>query len=153
MNAPIDPSSIDTSHPLTLVVALSIAVVTMAGVVAYLFRYFTKKSDTAEKERLHLLEAIAKEREAWAAERVQMGLAHKENRAEYEAKHREVVERHAASLRELYDDAREQETISRREYAANMEVVAEKARESQEKVGQVLDKIYNRFIAGLRRKD
>lgn len=153
MNAPIDPAIVDASHPLTLVVALSIAVVTMAGVVAYLFRYFTKRNDTAEKERLHLLKSIADERAAWSAERVQLGVAHKENRAEYEAKHREVVERHAASLRQLYDDAREIEALARREYAANMEVVAEKARESQEKVGQVLDKIYNRFIVGLRRKD
>ena len=84
--------------------------------------------------------------------RVHLEMSGRELRAEYETKHREVVERHADMIKALYEDSREHENLMRREYASNMEVVAEKARQAQEKVGEVLDKIYNRFV-GTRRRD
>lgn len=144
------------TNPLSLVAAMAIAVVTMAGAVAYLFKYFSGRTEaqrkSAESERIRLIEAHADERQNWAVERVRLEVAAKEIRAEYETKHRELVERHSDALHQLYESAREHENLARREYAANMEVVAEKAREVQEKVGAVLDKIYSRYI-GMRRKD
>lgn len=144
------------SSPLTLVAALVVAVLTMASVISYLFRYFSKRGDAERKatagERIRMIEEHAKERQDWAVARVHLEMAGRELRAEYETKHREVVERHADMIKALYEDAREQENLIRREYAANMEVVAEKARQAQEKVGEVLDKIYNRFV-GTRRRD
>jgi hypothetical protein len=145
-----------TTNPLTLVAVLVVAVLTMASVISYLFRYFSKRGDLERKstaqERMQLFEERAKERQEWEVARVRLEMSAREIRAEYEAKHREIVERHAEMIRALYEDAREQENLARREYAANMEVVAEKARQAQEKVGEVLDKIYNRFV-GTRRRD
>lgn len=150
------PTLPSDTNPLSLIAALVVAVVTMAGVIGYLFKYFSgrteKERKSAEAERIRLIEAHAEERQNWAVERVRLEVTAKENRAEYEIKHREVVERHADALERLYESAREHENMARREYAANMEVVAEKAREVQEKVGAVLDKIYSRYI-GMRRKD
>jgi len=141
----------DGMIPLTLVTALVIAMITtLTGVIAYLFKHFVTERKTAASERGRLIEEMAKERQEWAVDRVRLEMQGRELRIEFETKHRELIERHADALRQLYEDAREHETLARREYAANMEVVAEKAREAQDKVGTVLDKLYNRYVGGRR---
>jgi len=137
--------------PLSLVATLvSAMIVTMAGTIAFLFHFFAKERKASATERLRVIEEVAKERQDWAVTRVRLEMARNELRTEFEIKHRELVEHNADALRQLYEDAREHEALARREYAANMEVVAEKAREAQAKVGDVLDKIYNRYIGGRR---
>lgn len=144
------PLSTVTDPPMTLTGALIAAVTVLAGVIVYLFIHFSKQAKMERKafqeERKREDEAYAKGRQEWAVERVRLEMAAKEVRSEYETRHRELMERHAEAIRQLYDDAREAESAARREYAQNMEVVAQKAAEAQEKVGHVLDKIYNRFI-------
>src|SRR5262249_10559620 len=138
--------------PLSLGSALVIAVLTMATVVTYLFHFFNKRLDRERNERLNLLEERAKERQdwsesrakeraEWAIERVRLDALLDRTRGEFEAKHRELAEKHAQIVHDTYQEAREQENLMRRDYTANMEVVAEKAREIQMRVGDVLDKI------------
>ncbi len=120
-----DPSNAPTS----LVAVLVVAVVTLAGVIVYLFRYYSAKADQHAAERL----LWAKEREAWAVER-------EKTRTEFERQHREV-------LHKLYDEARQFEATSRREYAQHMEAVEQNAAAANERIGKVLEKIYERFIS------
>lgn len=127
---PADP--IPTSVSVAL---LSAVIVALAGVIAYLFRYYSKRSEDHGKER----EAWAKEREAWAAERARLERFHVELRAEYEGKYHET-------LNTLYKEARENEALARREYAENMESVAAKAAEASSRVAAVMDKIYDYLI-------
>jgi exonuclease VII large subunit len=147
MTPPTDPT------PTQLVTMLCIAVAALAGVVAFLFRYYSKRLDAHGKEREAWakerevwLETRAKEREAWATERERMERFQLELRAEYEAKYRETTST-------LYSAAREHETTSRREYADNMETVASKQAEAFDKVTQVIDKIYDYLIRPRRRTD
>lgn len=126
-----DPSSVPTS----LAPLLIAAVLALAGVIAYLFRYYSKRAEDHGRER----EAWAKEREAWAVERTRHERFQVELRAEYEAKYHET-------LANLYKEARENEATARREYAENMEIVAQKAAEASAKVATVMDKIYDYLI-------
>jgi flagellar basal body-associated protein FliL len=121
--------------PTSLAPLLIAAVLALAGVIAYLFRYYSKRAEDHGKES----EAWGKEREAWAAERARLERFHVELRAEYEAKYHET-------LNTLYKEARENEATARREYAENMESVAQKAAEASSKVAAVMDKIYDYLI-------
>lgn len=120
--------------PTSLITVLTIAVTTLAGVIVYLWRYYDRKLEALAQEHKAEREIHAKEREGWAAERARADSIRMELRAEYEAKHREV-------MKTVYDDARAREDMIRREYAANMESVSDKANESSEKVAVVLDKL------------
>ncbi len=138
-------SSLEPSVPTSLVPLLIVAVVALAGTVAFLFRHYSKCMAALEASRAKEREDRAQEREEWVLERARHELerAHHERRqvevrAEYESRHREV-------LKSLYDDAREHEDRTRREYAENIEVVAEHQAKASERVTQVLDKIYDRF--------
>lgn len=128
---PAEPSTIPTS----LIPLLITAVVALCGVVAYLFRYYSKRAEDHGKER----GAWAKEREAWAIERTRHERMQIDLRAEYETKYHETY-------KTLYQDAREYEAQARREYAENMEIVAQKAAEASDKVTAVMDKIYDYLI-------
>jgi len=143
-----DPAA---SAPTTILPLLVVAIMALAGVIAYLFRYYSKRVSLLEKERLEReiahakeRESLAKEREAWAVERTKLEGYRVELRAEYEGKHRDL-------LRSVYDDLREYENNARREYAENMETVAGKAAEASDKIGVILDKFYDRFVGGPRR--
>jgi biopolymer transport protein ExbB/TolQ len=128
----------DTSGiPTTWAPLLISAIMALAIALVYLWRYYANQMKEIEVERRSQALEQAKEREAWAVERVEI-------RAEYEAKYH-------ATLRQLYEDAREYEIAARREFAENMEIVASKAAEASERVAAVLDKIYDRFIIGPRR--
>lgn len=121
--------------PASLVPLLLLAISGLVGVVAFLFRYYSKRFEDHGKER----EAWAKEREAWATERTRLERFHVELRAEYEAKYHET-------LNTLYKEARESESMARREYAENMEIVAQKAAEASDKVTAVMNRIYDYLI-------
>ena len=144
-----DPS---LSGPLSLGSALVIAIGALAAVVVFLFLFFNKRIDSGRDEIQKLLAERAKERQDWAVERAKCEASEDRLRAEFELKHRELAERHAKMVKDFYDEAREHETLARREYTANMEAVAEKAREVQMRVGEVLDKAVAR-VTGSRRRD
>ena len=138
---PVEPSTLTIPMPMLIsaVVALAGAVVALAGAVGYLFRHYSKRVSIVEASRTKEREGRAEEREAWVAERARYDKLHAELRAEYEAKYH-------ATLRTLYEDAREHENTSRREYTENVEVVAKHAAEASDQVTQVIDKIYARLI-------
>jgi hypothetical protein len=118
----------EASIPTSIAPLLGIAVVTLAGVVAFLWRYYSKRDEEHSKER-----------ELWVTERQRLERFQVELRAEYEAKYHET-------LKTLYDDAREHEATVRREYAENIEAVSQNAQMASDKVARVLDKIYETYI-------
>ncbi len=166
----------DLPTPTSMVVILSIAVTALAATVVFLFKYYSgrmtlvederrKRDDEQAKERMTTLADQAKERTAWALERVELRADFdkkirelqaesdrrlRESHTEYERKLREAVEKHAATISELYEASRENEICARREYTANMEVVANKASEANDKIGAVLEKMYDRYVPNRR---
>jgi hypothetical protein len=132
MTPPISP---EIAVPTWWAPLLISAIVALAGVIVFLFRYYSKRADLHDKER----ESWAKERESWALERVRLEGFQTTLRAEYEQKYHETY-------KTLYQDAREYEAAARREYAENMEIVAQKAAEASEKITTVMNKIYDYLI-------
>lgn len=143
MMAP-DPSVV-SEVPSSLLTALCIAVVSLAGVCAFLFKYYSSKADE-----------MAKERQLWAIERTKLEMVREADsdslRAEYETKHRLLAEDSTKAVRALYDLARERETEARREYLQNMEVVSAEASKAHEKIGAILDKALDRFVGSRSRQ-
>lgn len=129
------PVVAEPAVPASLIPLLIAAVLALAGVIAYLFRYYSKRAEDHSKER----ENWSREREAWAAERVRLERFQVDLRAEYETKYHSTLET-------LYKEARENEALARREYAENMEGVAKAAEASNSKVAAVMDKIYDYLI-------
>jgi hypothetical protein len=140
----------DATIPPYLIAILIAAVVSLAGVVAYLFKHFSTKQSEAEAERRLQEKESAKERLGWALERQKLDTTREEYetalRLEYETKHRIVLENHIKVMTELHEASREHEDLVRREFAQNMEMVASKAMEASDKVAAVLDKFYDRFV-------
>lgn len=132
---PVEPST-----PTSLVPLLVIAVVALAGVIAYLFRFYTGRMEAKDAILSKEREERAKERENWVVERTRHERFQVELRAEYEAKYRETH-------KTLHEDAREHEDRARREYAENIEAVSQNVQAASDKVTQVLDKIYDRYIS------
>lgn len=140
MGDPMTPDAATAATiPPYLIAILLTAVAALAGTVAYLFKHHTTKQDEAAKERL-----------AWALERQKFDTAREDYEAalrlEYETKHRVILEDHIKMMTALHDDAREHEDLVRREFAQLMETVAARAASSQDKVAQVLDKMYDRYV-------
>lgn len=158
----------DISPPTSLIAAMTIAVVVLAGVIVFLFRHYTAKMaelNASSNERISQMttkhaeehktwaaerEGWCAERASWAAERAKMEQHRTEYRLEYETRHKDVVAQYADQALELYEKVLQHETAARREYADNMELVADKAAEATAKLGVVIEKIYDAF-AGLRR--
>ena len=126
--------------PTSLVPLLVIAVVALAGVIAYLFRFYTGRMEAKDATLAKEREERAKERENWVIERTRHERFQVELRAEYEAKYHEMH-------KTLYEDAREHEDKARREYTENIEAVSQNVQAASDKVTQVLDKIYDRYIS------
>lgn len=131
--------------PMTLTVALLAAVAALAAAVTFLFRHYTKKIDSYDEARKGLLEAIAQERMSWVAERarhesIRADLEQSrekfeaEVRAQYEERHRIVVERYA-----------EAEGRTRREFTELMETVANQATETHQQYAEVFSKFLERY--------
>jgi hypothetical protein len=140
-----------STYPTSLVSALFIAIGVLAGVVGYLFRHYQARTAIIEKERSTSDQSQALERKTWEAERLRLDGARDkfelEVRAEYETKHRIVLEQQVKMLASLHEAAREHENVARREFAETMEMVANKGVEASERVATVLDKFYDRFVA------
>lgn len=130
--------------------ALLLAVTALAGTIAFLFKFYSGRLALADDARSKRDEEISKERIEWAKERTRMESMELSLRAEYEEKHRSLIETQAKIMQAIYDAGREHENRCRREYAQNMEVVAAKVTEATEKIGAVLDKMLDRVL-GTRR--
>lgn len=150
-DSPIDPI------PTTVVPLLIIAVVALAGVVVFLWKYYAGRLAALEEARQERDDERSREREQWTLERIKWAAERAvleehdvELRAEFEERHRVLIERHAALIRSMHEEAREQEAIARREYTANMEIVALKAAEANSKIGAILDRCLERFVGARR---
>src|SRR5689334_17799621 len=95
--------------PASLIAAICIAVVALAGVVVYLFKHYQKKLSDFEDDRKRAEAGVTQERINWAVERQRFVDAHEEFeilrdkfesglRAEYEEKHRVVVQNYARQV-------------------------------------------------------
>lgn len=137
----------DPAIPASLVPLLVLAVVTLGGVVAYLFVFYNKRDKAYAAERkVHASEREmwAVERERWAVERERWERTRTEVRAEYDARYRDDAER-------LYREQREYEETSRRADADRMESIARIAAEANTKVAMALEKFYDIYIGPRRR--
>lgn len=154
----MNPLPSDPVVPTSLVAVLIIAVTTLAGVIAYLFHYYSKRLKDEGDDKKRILEAasserfeFAKERALWLVERTKHDAVELQLRAEYESKHRQIAEAHAKTVQEIHDDARAHEDLVRREYTQNMETIAGKAEEAQARMALVFEKLHDR-LAGSRRR-
>lgn len=135
MTMPTEPAL-----PTSLVPLLVLGITALAGVIGYLFVFYSKRDDKHTKER----EEWALERERWAVERERWERARTEIRAEYDARYRDDAER-------VYREQREYEETSRRADADRMESIARIAAEANTKVAAALDKFYDIYIGPRRR--
>jgi hypothetical protein len=140
----------DPAIPTSLATVFVIAITTLAGVIAYLFRYYSGRQANIEEQRLKREDEHARERTTWVLERAELKNYNDDLRAEFEAKFRANSERHAETVRTLYDVGRDHENAARREYLQNMEVVAAKAAEANDKIGAVLEKALERSLGNRR---
>ncbi len=144
----------DVLTPTTLTQVLVIAVVALAGVIVFLFKFYTGRLSVLEEGNARRAFEHAREREAWAVERAKLEIsrdsAEEKSRAEYEVKHRSVVEKYAQDTRAIAEAAREHEDAQRREFFTNAEIVAARADETQAKVGALLDKALARLVGSRR---
>lgn len=144
----------DIPAPTTLTGVMVIAVVALAGVIVFLFKFYTGRLSTLEETSDKRAAEYAREREAWAIERTKLELARDtaedKFRSEYEVKHRVIVEKYAQDTRAINEASREHEDAQRREYFANAEIVAARADETQAKVGALLDKALGRLVGSRR---
>lgn len=146
-----DLSSVPPMVPTTLLAALGAAVVSLGGVVAYLFRHYTGRLKEIDDDRRRHDEQIAKERAAWVEERAHLSRSREEIetdlRLEFEGKLRQALQDHIAKLCEVFESARENENEARREYTKNVEFISRTAAEANEKIGMVLERFYDRLAA------
>lgn len=140
----IPVASADTANvPPSLVVALATAVAVLAGVIAYLWRYYSGRMQAAEDERRKMIMAHAEERDKWAIERTTLQGFREQLRAEH-------AQRYAEDIRRLYDQGREREDQLRRENAESAALVAKVQAENMAKIGDALNKLADRMGGGKR---
>jgi hypothetical protein len=119
--------------------ALAAVIITLAGVVAYLFKRYERRDDRREKAIVEERKTMDEERAAWAIEREKL-------RGDFEAKHAELSDDFANALREEHKLARDHEDEIRAEFAAIMERVATESGKSATALVEMLQKFYDRFV-------
>ncbi len=143
----------DPSNTTAMLIA---AIVALVGAIAYLFKHYQSKISDLEKERRVESAEVALERKGFIHERAQhedvQEKFESQLRAEYEVKHRLLLENQVKMMAQMHDAAREHEANARRDFALNMEMVADKAAEASNKIAAVLDKFYDRYVSPRRGK-
>lgn len=147
----------DPNVPTSVIVLLGIAVSALAGVIAYLFKYYSGRMKESEDHRLKSEEVHAQERQTWAVERERLGNARNELRLEFEVKHREMLERAVDAMRELEAKLRAEyvrlvESVEESN-TTNMKILADKADEANQRMSTVMEKLATRFSQRPRGKD
>lgn len=156
------PIEITEPLPKWLAGAMVAVIGVLAGVVAYLFKLYQKRERVIAAERAKMGEEraqwmLAEQRRADERERFETAL-----RAEYEQKHRELIEAHADTAREERQLARDHEERMRADFAAAlgaarkdfgdiMERVSAEASQAAAQLSNVLDRFYDRFVGPRRR--
>jgi hypothetical protein len=141
----------------TIAGLLITAVSVLAGVIAYLFKLYIAQS----KEKNATDISMAKERESWAQERLKLVGDHalerqrimKEAevqeaalRADYEKRHREVIERYDGIARADSKRMLDHEDEVRKDFADIMERVSGEHTKANESLVAMLHKFYERFV-------
>lgn len=136
---------------------LTIAITTLCGVIAFLFRLYLSRNKEISKEQ----ELMVKERGDWAIERAKLTsdlamerakmaadfeLKEVETRADYEKKFRELIERYDGIARRDSDNHRAHEDQVRKDFAEIMERVSAEAGKSSQALVQMLQKFYDRMV-------
>lgn len=150
---PTVPEGATTTAVIAVIGAAGGIIATLAAAVGYLWRYYSRRQSVTEAKHTNERDAWAQERTAWSVERQRLEGFRDQLRAEYESKHNQAATHYAESIRALYDSTLEHENAARREYAANIESVSGTISESMDKIGVVIDKLYDRFIGPRRHRD
>lgn len=149
-----DPETIKAAAPTLDVVAgqpwfvgaLVATIVALAGVITFLFRRSDKRDLTIEEERSKIIE----ERASWITDREKIGAAREldreELRAEFEEKHRVLVEHYLQQARADREADREHALTMQKEYAEIMETVSGEMGKSSQALVEVLTKFHDRFV-------
>ena len=139
-------STFDVTGQPWFIGALVATIVTLAGVIAFLFRRSDKRDLAIEEERAKVIQ----ERASWAGERDKLTAAREldreELRAEFEAKHRTLVEHYLQQARADREAEREHALTMQKEFAEVMETVSAEAGKSSQALVDVLTKFHDRFV-------
>ncbi len=136
--------------PTTLLGAFALAIIVLAGVITYLWRFYQGRMAKAAKAQLAAEREHADERQQWALERQRLtedkdGII--KMREELEAALRaEYEERQRRFIQDVYAQAREDQREARKDFAEIMAVVQREATAQAEKLTVVLDKFYDRYV-------
>jgi len=132
-------TSVPADQPLWQYGVLGFFCALLIGAVVYLFK------DGRARDRRY-----ASQRRAWGEERAKLIADHKTElealRADYEAKHRELVEHFAQEVRADRDASRGHEDEARREFAELMERISTRQAEASQQIVTVFEKFYGRFV-------
>jgi len=139
-------SPVPVEVPTSLVAALAIAVVVLAGVVVVLFRLYISRNTAAETERRDHDKLLADERQSGAIRQKQAELELAAARADIDRRVREHAESYASELAELRDLYLSREDVIRKDCADRIERIAMEATSAAQKQNEVLNKIYERFV-------
>lgn len=159
---PIQPPDIGTA-PNWLLGILIAAIVALSTAVTFLFGMFAKRTASydkrsRERELAHAAQILereqshAQERQAWAEKEAawdaEREAERETERANYEQKHREVIERYEKLAREDREAHYQREEMARHEHAELQEkiLLAEKRRSESELI--LLEKMHNRLGGG-----
>lgn len=118
--------------PTSLISVLVVAVVSLAGVVVFLFKYYSDKMSARDAADRATDKELALERTAWAAERGAHENYRDRIRAEFEEKHRILAERMADSIRQVYETSRKHDDETTRELLDNLDAARREFLESLE---------------------
>lgn len=137
--------------------ALCIAVAALVGAIGLLYRRLTTMEDMRAKRELELASErtkrdleLANERIEWAKERTRYEALEVALRAEYEGKHRLLIEQQQKVTQAIYDAQRTQENELRKEFTSAMEVVSGQFTASTDKISVVIDKMLDRLLGSRR---
>jgi hypothetical protein len=118
-----------------------LGIVALAFAIAIIQLFKTLRTDHAASKADAA--AMEKERGQWALERESL-------RAEYERRHRELVEQFAETLREERESSRSHEDLVRKEFADLMEQVAVESGKASQAIVDMMEKFYDRFVGPAR---
>jgi Asp-tRNA(Asn)/Glu-tRNA(Gln) amidotransferase A subunit family amidase len=114
---------------------LGIVALGFAIAIVHLFRALRAEAARAEENG----KAQERERAAWTIKERQL-------EADYERRVREQIELHSEQLRAVFDASREREDQIRIEFAEIMERVEAEATKTSDRLVEMLQKFYDRFV-------
>lgn len=148
------PTNIPPGWVPWIVGGLIFVIVTLAGVIAYLFKLYNRRVVSHDKQRRELEAAHALERNRWIEERAAWDAEREAEtlqlRLDYETKHRELAEGYIKQS--AHDRAQHllREEQIRKDGGELMEKMQDRAAVSTQAMVDLLQKIHQRFLGGRR---